>query len=140
SFWPWRARAKLRRDYLRADVTAIQTIYRHYGFLETEVEYRVATAKDPEAVDVTFVIHEGARSMLRNVELAGVTAYTPAEVRKKLLARTGRAFDPAYLQLDTLRISELYQEKGFRPHVAASMTRDSLHHVDVSYAVREGPQ
>src|SRR5262249_18577674 len=61
---------------------------------------------------------------------------------RALLAKRKRAFDPAFLALDTLHLSVLYQERGFRPHTQASYTRgspDSLA-ITVRYAVDEGPR
>jgi outer membrane protein insertion porin family len=69
-----------------------------------------------------------------------VRAYPERELRRALYAQPGKPFDPAYLHLDTLRISQLYQERGHRPHTSARAARqagDSLR-VDVRYEVLEG--
>src|SRR5205814_6578088 len=63
------------------------------------------------------------------------------DIRRKLLTRRGEPFDPYVLQLDTLKISELYQERGYRPTIVASARRregaESLK-VDVDFDVHEG--
>ena len=58
-------------------------------------------------------------------------------MRKRLWSKADQPFDPAYLQLDTLQISALYQERGYRPHVVGRDVRDSLT-VTVRYDVNEG--
>ena len=52
----------------------------------------------------------------------------------------GKPFDAAYLQLDTLRLSDLYAEKGYRPHVLAEAWRDSIDSLKVAirYTIDEG--
>lgn len=140
SVWPWRDRPALRFDYLRADVAAIQQLYRHHGFLDAEAVARVSSAGASGMVEVTFAIREGERSRVGEVRFEGLAIYPEKELRKKTWARPGRPFDPAYLQLDTLIISTLYQERGFRPHVSAGFDRgdpDSTR-IEVVYGVQEG--
>src|SRR5262245_282250 len=140
SRWPWRDRPTLRFDYLRADVQAIHSIYVHNGFLDASADYQVSSTDTSDRVIVTFLIHEGERSRIREVDFQGNSVYATKDLRKEAWARATRAFDPAFLQLDTLIIAGLYQERGYRPHVAGHYRRgqpDSTH-VDVAYAVQEG--
>lgn len=137
---PWKNRPSLRIDYLRADTAAIANLYRHYGYLDARAQWRLESTREPGAARVVFVIHEGLRSRVRSVVLLGVSAYPERELRRALLARPGTPFDPAFLQLDTLKIRTLYQERGHLPHVRAIARRDSAQPlaVDVTYAVTEG--
>lgn len=140
SRWPWRDRPTLRFDFLRADVEAIEQIYRHNGYLDATASYRVSSSSSSDRVVVTFAIREGQRSRVRAVRFEGTAAYPVKDLRKKVWARVGRAFDPAFLQLDTLTIVALYQERGYRPHVAGAFVRgrpDSTQ-VEVDYRIQEG--
>src|SRR5262249_36914933 len=120
---PWRERPTLRMDYLRADTAAITALYRHYGFLDARAHWDIQPTSDPEAARVVFVIEEGGRSKLSEVKLEGVQAFQRKELTKALLAKPKRPFDPAFLALDTLKISRLYQERGHRPHTTARYER-----------------
>ena len=140
SVWPWRATPVLRFDYLRSDVLTLSQLYRRYGFLDARIEYQVRPGRRDEEVAVTFRIYEGERSRIRAVRLPGATAIPARELARKLWARPGRDFDAAFLQLDTLKLAGLYQEKGYFPVIEASYARDpsdSLR-VDVTYAIHEG--
>ena len=143
SIWPWRDQPVLRGDFLRSDTLAIRDRYLHHGFLDASVGVRVDATHDSSRVSVTFVIREGERSRVAVVEFSGVHSTPERDLRRRLLARPGQPFDPFVLQLDTLKISELYQEQGFRPHVSALGERgeaaESLR-VAVRYVVVEGPQ
>ncbi len=143
SRWPWREQQALRIDFLRSDTTAIRDRYRHHGFLDARVAFRVDPARDSSRVIVTFAIQEGGRARVAGLDFTGVRSYPEDQLRRKLLTRPGQPFDPFVLQLDTLKISELYQERGYRPHMSAAARRgagsDSLR-VWVSFAVDEGPQ
>jgi len=143
SFWPWRDRPALRADFLRSDTLAIRERYLHHGYIDARVSVVATSTRDSNRVIVTFIIHEGVRSRVGGVELTGVHSRPEEELRSKLLMKPGQTFDPYALQLDTLKISELYQEHGFRPHVAAGAWRgeglDSLRW-RVQYDIEEGPQ
>ena len=139
---PWRARPALRMDYLRADTASIRTLYRHYGFLDARVHWELRPSRDPEAANVVFVIEEGPRSRVERVELSGVTEFHEREVRRPLLAQPKRPYDPAFLGIDTLTISRLYQDRGFLPSTWAHAERgqpDSAS-VRISYDIHEGPR
>ena len=125
SFWPWSERPALRSDFLRSDTLAIRLRYIHHGFLDNHVGVLVTPHKDSSQVSVTFLIEEGERSRVHSVSFSGGLVLKEDDMRRKLRTRVGEAFDPSELQLDTLKISELYQERGFRPHVVASARRDS---------------
>ncbi len=143
SFWPWRERPALRPDFIRSDTLALRERYRHHGFIDARVGARVTPTADSSRVLVTFVVHEGGRSRVGEVAFAGVRSRPEEDLRRALLMRPSQPFDPYALGLDTLRISERYQEHGFRPHVDARAWRgegaDSLRW-RVQYDVEEGPQ
>ena len=139
SFFPWRERPVVRLDFLNADVQAIETVYRHHGFLDARAEYRLTSTREPGEVVVTFVIYEGERSRVTTVDLIGVQAVPEDQVRRKLHARPERPFSPAFLVIDTTVISDVYKEHGYLPHVVGTATRESLS-VRVRYEVNEGPR
>jgi len=143
SFWPWRDRPVVKADFLRSDTLAIRERYLHHGFIDAHVGVLVTSTRDSGQVMVTFIIDEGQRSRVGAVEFEGVRSTSERNIRRKLLTRPGQTFDPYALRLDTLKISELYQESGFRPHVAAGAWRgegrDSLRW-RVTFEVEEGPQ
>ncbi len=140
SVFPWREKPSLRGDYLETDRLSIQSLYRHYGYLDAHVNVRLESTRDPGAARVVFHIDEGHRSDIAAVILPPLASYPERELRRALYARPGRPFDPAFLHLDTLRIAALYQERGHRPRTHAWSRRrvdDSLA-VDVHYEIVEG--
>jgi outer membrane protein insertion porin family len=139
SFWPWMARSTLRMDFVRADTAAIASIYRHHGFLDATVGFTVASHRKRDQVAVAFHVAEGLRARVASVTLVGALTYPEEQLRRKLWARKGRPFSPAYLQLDTLAISAAYQEQGRRPHTVGHFTREGTR-VHVVYEILEGPR
>src|SRR5262245_53400831 len=138
SRWPWAVKPALRVDFLRADTLAVESVCRRHGFLDARAHARVTQGRSPREAIVTFEVEEGKASRIGSVTFTGVASYPADQLRKRLLARPGRAYNPAFLIADTTRISRAYQDRGYIPHVTASMTRDGLH-AYVRYDVIEGP-
>jgi outer membrane protein insertion porin family len=140
SIWPWAEKPLLRFDFLRSDLLSIRQLYTRFGYLDAHAEYQIDARPEQDRVKVTFRITEGLRSMIREVRIEGAQALTEREISRRLWAKSDKPFDPAFLQLDTLRLSELYEEKGYRPHVVAEAWRDSIDslRVTVRYAIDEG--
>ena len=46
SWLPWRERPVLRGDFIRSDLVALGELYRHHGFLDAEIDYRVDSTED----------------------------------------------------------------------------------------------
>jgi len=138
--WPWSDRPALRVDFLRADTAAVRSYYRHLGYLDASAGWRLLPRRDPNQVDIEFMVEEGMRTDIRSVTLDLQRRDLERDLRRHLYARERRPFDPAFLQLDTLVISSLYQDHGYRPHVTAAVTVDSAARAaDVRYLVHEGP-
>jgi len=139
---PWREKPLLRRDYLRADSAAIVSLYRHYGYLDAGVRVEVQRGRDPHTARVLFDVVEGGLTRISSVELEGTGEVSENEVRHALLAQPRRPFDPAFLQLDALKLASVYQEHGYFARIDTASRRgvpDSAH-VRVRYAIRQGPQ
>jgi outer membrane protein assembly complex protein YaeT len=138
SILPWRERPLLRLDFVRADTLALANVYRQHGFLDVRVGYDIQLTSDKRRAVVTYRIDEGPLSRVHDVTFDGVGTYPLPALRKKLYARPGRPFNPSFLAADTARISQAYQERGYRPQVGAEATREGLQ-VHVRYDVFEGP-
>lgn len=139
SIFPWREKPRLRIDFLRSDTLAIATVYREHGYLDAHATWVVLPEKTGNRAAIHFQIFEGKQSRIARVDVAGVRSVPFDPVRRRLLARSGRPFNPAYLVADTVRIVRWYQDRGYLPRVDAGYERDSLLRVNIHYAVEEGP-
>ena len=137
--WPWSDAQYLRLDFLRADSAAIEEIYRQHGFLDVRAAVRLKPGQRRDSEVVTFAIDEGERCRIVRVDFVGLAAVTESQLRRRLYARPGRAFNPLYLLADTARIAAAHRERGYLPRVGAGASRDSTA-VRVAYFVAQGPQ
>lgn len=135
--WPWYKRPLLRLDFVHADTSSLEQVYRQHGFLDAVVHVQLHTGHRKGAVIVTFLVDPGPRCRIQRVDVLGVRSVSLGRIRRKLYARAGRAFNPYYLLADTTRIAEEYREHGFLPDVLGSYTRERTS-IDVRYEVDEG--
>jgi len=144
SIWPWADEVPLRLDFLSADTLALRAAYREHGFLDARVESVTVTPARNRAkpqVIVTYYLTEGRRSYIRSVDFSSNDHYPTDALRKKLLGRPGRPFNPGYLSADTARISAAYQDRGYKPAVSGEAVRDARDplQIHVHYQIVEGP-
>ena len=137
SVLPWREKPRLRLDFLRADTAAIASVCREHGYLDAHAGFQILPAKKGNRAEVRFTVVEGPQFKIRDIEWEGVNSVPLDPLRRRVLARVGRPFNPAYLVADTIRIARYYQERGYLPRVAGSFRRDSVG-VFLRYAVSEG--
>jgi outer membrane protein insertion porin family len=142
--WPWADEVPLRLDFLNADTVGIRAAYRERGFLDARVDsIIVAPARHQvkSQVVITYFVTEGERSVIRSIEITGNPHLEASSVRKKLFARPGRPFNPGFMSADTARISQAYQDRGYKPTVIPEAIRDANDPliVRVAYHVTEGP-
>ncbi|MEO5618263.1 MAG: BamA/TamA family outer membrane protein [Candidatus Eisenbacteria bacterium] len=135
---PWRDRPLLRLDFVRADTAAIAAVCREHGFLDAHATFRILPEAKGNRAEVRFTVVEGPQVKIREVEWEGVVSVPLDPLRRRVLARAGRPFNPAYLVADTVRIARYYQERGFLPRTVSSYRRDSVG-VRLLYTVNEGP-
>ena len=131
-------RPLLRSDFLRADTLSIDLLYRQHGYLDAHTRVRIDPASESGTVRVTFVIAEGKRTEIDRVIFEGVHSVPEDQLRKVLYARSGRAYNPYYLNADTARIVEVFRDRGYFPHVDAVAERHDRS-MTVRYLVDEGP-
>lgn len=139
SVLPWREKPRLRLDFLRSDTSSIAGVYREHGYLDAHATFVIVPAKSGNRAAIRFRIIEGRQARIASVDWTGIHAFRFDPLRGKLLARAGRAFNPAYMIADTVRIARYYQDRGYLPRVDAGFNRDSLDRIHVHYAITEGP-
>jgi len=139
SLFPWRERPLLRMDFLRADTSAIEQVYRAHGFLDARAHVRLESIKKSESERVIFTVEEGVQARIRRVDFLDLGAVSESQLRRKLYARPGRPFNPLYLLADTAKIASEYRERGYLPSVTASAVRNG-DSIAVAFQIAQGPQ
>ncbi len=97
----------------------IEDFYHRRGFPEAQVSYKLIPKKG--ASKLVFIIREGAKSYVEDIEIKGNKAFSDRKIKKHmelkekniLLLRWDAPFSEELLKEDIERIKEFYKSEGF---------------------------
>ena len=97
-----------------SDAAALEQFYRREGFLDVRVGYRLEFAGvDRSDLTVVFVVEEGPRYRIDEIEVEGNTTFTTEDLRGRLALQPGEYLRDEVLQADIRRLRDLYGEIGY---------------------------
>jgi outer membrane protein insertion porin family len=101
-------------DILEKDRDSLKEIYGALGYLEAEVrEFETKIDQKDKTVDITVDIHEGERTEILDVDIAGVEP----DIREKLMNIVGLKQGDPYNEVDIsdarFKILDYYNEQGY---------------------------
>ncbi|MEM1303532.1 MAG: POTRA domain-containing protein, partial [Planctomycetota bacterium] len=131
---------KLQREQLEADVQTLTDYYRQFGFYMARVGRVLEFDDDGENVDITFVINEGPRYYVRNVQFLGNEKFSESSLRSGLTLVEGEPFERTRMLVDNDWLKQLYGSQG---HVFADIRAEPIlleepGKVDLVYHIDEG--
>lgn len=141
AFWFFRKGA-FDQERVEADLAQLQRYYSNQGFLDARVSYRVDAGKTAADLIVVFVVTEGTRYTIENIEIRGVATFQIDEITSMMESRVGAPVKQPQVDRDVRAIQDLYLSQGFinatvRPVRVYSETPGL---VRISIEVSEGAQ
>jgi outer membrane protein insertion porin family len=107
---------------IRQDADKVLELYRGKGYTEARVDYRIQRVPETGEGVVTFIINEGQKLKISDVEFVGNTAFSSRQLKKEMETRkhwflswlTGSGkFDETGFQEDLEKLRTLYINAGF---------------------------
>ena len=126
-----------RPDFLRADVTSLQTLYRRRGYLDAVATAAADSGSQPGRVRVTFNLSEGPLVLVRSVTIDSTELFSRKELLAIVKAQAGRPFDPVQVPLDRGLLANRYAERGYFPVIETTVEQDG-DRVDVRFIIKDG--
>lgn len=128
---------------LRRDVQALEDLYRTKGrpFARVTLDAPPAGEKDKERT-VTFRIEEGPGPRIKRLEVMGNHDIEGKRLKRNILSKKGRHFDPVLAEEDGVALQNLYLNSGHRRATVTPNTRfnaDSSR-VELEFVIDEGPR
>ncbi|MBR3632153.1 MAG: outer membrane protein assembly factor BamA [Elusimicrobiaceae bacterium] len=129
---------------LVADLDRIKAKYAEKGYINAQINYELITDEELKTVTVKFLIDEGPRVRVAELNLNGINDESPLPAKKiikKASNRPGKVFKPQKLQQDWVKMMLFGRNKGYaefnltQPQVAVNEDKTS---VTLSYDVTEG--
>ncbi|MGB0599605.1 MAG: BamA/OMP85 family outer membrane protein [Rubripirellula sp.] len=122
------------------DVDVLATYYHNLGFLTATVGRQLKYDDSGKWLDVTFVIDEGPRFTVNDIQIIGNQYVTEESLRNRLKLKPGDMFDGTLLRRDVGELVYGYGEFGYIYAEVEPKTvmRDDGSVVDLVYQITEG--
>jgi outer membrane protein insertion porin family len=140
SFFAIFKKPRLRQDYLRRDIGALEAFYHARGFFEAEVSLKELTySQDGQFVDIVIEVLEGKPTRVGNVEFWGNRILYIAQLRRDLMLYPGVPFNPSLLDSDIYRLKTKYFDRGYLAVSIEDSVSISDYNADIVYTIVPGP-
>lgn len=123
-----------------ADVNVLASYYHNLGFLTATVGRRIEYDETGKWLTIVFVVHEGPRFKVGDVQIVGNEYVTEESLRKRLELKANDTFSGTKMRKDIGEIVYGYGELGFIYAEVNPKTimRDENGIVDLVYEITEG--
>ncbi|MFV0443435.1 MAG: BamA/TamA family outer membrane protein [Planctomycetaceae bacterium] len=112
-------RGRYNPEVIRNDTLALKSYYEGLGFFDVDVQSREEISDDKASVWVTYVINEGQRYQIRNIELEGNAVLARQQLVGSLKLKPRDYFNSRFLQQDAQAMKDKYDALG-RPFASVT--------------------
>jgi outer membrane protein insertion porin family len=99
-------------DSVDTDVKTIIELYNSLGYLNAKIEDVKIEIKQ-SAADISFLINEGSRTLIDEIEIKGARIIQPEEIRKSIELKVGDPYNEMDISNARFKIIDLYNSLGF---------------------------
>lgn len=136
----WLFKGYVEREKIEADIDKLTAYYRSLGYFSARVGRELEWNEKESWLTLRFVIDEGPRYKIRNVEITGNLKFSKEELTKELQLKPGDYFDQPKMNADVVSIQDVYGAKGY---IFANVQPDPRFHeepgqLDLVYSLEEG--
>jgi len=133
---------KFSRAKVDQDRQILESYYHSLGYFNVRIGAEVIPDDHSSWLKLLFVIDEGPRSKVRNINFVGQEKYTEADLAQLTELRPNEFFNAVQMQADETSLRDLYGGQG---HIAADVNAEVIFSekpdvVDLVYRIEEGPQ
>ena len=125
---------------INEDVDVLASTYHNLGYLTATVGRRLQYDESGKWLDITFVVNEGPRFKINNIQIAGNRFVSERSLRQRLKLKPGDTFDGTKMRQDVGELTYGYGELGFLYAEVSPQTvmRVEKNVVDLIYKIEEG--
>lgn len=130
---------KYDEDKVNEDIRKLVEYYKQFGYIDVRVGRKLEWTEDRSGVRLTFVIDEGDRYKVRNVEFAGNKVFKEDELTDELKLTSGEFLQQGFLERDLQTLRDTYGKQGYI-HTLVNADVQFLEEpgaVDIRYELRE---
>jgi outer membrane protein insertion porin family len=132
----------VNKEQIDSDVELLTAYYRSFGFFQAKVSRKIDHYPRENWTQITFVVSEGQRYNIRNVQFMGNSKFEPVALSEAAKLKGGAAFEQSKMAADAQWIQKLYGSHGY---VFADVRPETVFleqpgEVDLLYHIEEGEQ
>ncbi|MGQ9576278.1 MAG: POTRA domain-containing protein [Thermoguttaceae bacterium] len=109
----WVFGGKVDPKQIDEDRNRLTAYYRSMGFFQAEVGRELRFTEDENWLLLTFVIHEGPRYQVRNVNVLGNAKFSTEQLTRDLKLRPGKYFNQNEMLADQAMMQDIYGSEGY---------------------------
>jgi outer membrane protein insertion porin family len=141
--------AILNFNTIQNDIARIEELYKGKNYHNVKVDYKIYEHKDNQA-DLEFIIEEGEKFKITNIQFEGNKAYSDKQLKKQLatseesilswFTRAGE-LNEADLQQDVTRLKSFYNNSGYiQAQVGEPQVEFKGNDITITFKIDEGSQ
>jgi len=130
----------LKEDVLNEDIKRLEAFYKHNGFADVKIDYKVSRDPKKPFIYIDIQIEEGKKYIVGKVSIQGNSVVSESQIRGVLKnCSEGKVFSYDGIKEDMANIQGIYFDRGYIfAKVQETVSIDSqTGRVDVSYSIVE---
>ena len=130
----------LKEDVLNEDIKRLETFYKHNGFADVKIDYKITRDPKKPFIYIDIQIQEGKKYIMGKITIEGNSVVPESEIRSVLKnCPEGKVFSYDGIKEDMSNIQGIYFDKGyiFAKVQEAISVDPQTGRVDVSYSITE---
>jgi len=135
----WLFGGKYDHASVEEDVHLLKQYYHNLGFFDVQVRDKVSESSDRSKIHVEYIIEEGVRFKVRNIEFVGNRVLSEEKLRKDLKVKRNDAYAQRFVDVDKNKIVAQYGELGRINATVNPLTRsfEEPGYIDLVYEINE---
>ncbi|HEX4124013.1 MAG TPA: POTRA domain-containing protein [Tepidisphaeraceae bacterium] len=113
SWFPILRSGKYDPQQVNEDMAALRRYYESKGYFDARVGRKLIFSPDQSELEVDFLIAEGPRYRIQNIQFVGNSNLTVAQLQKGLKVHPGNYYDDDAIQQDVKQLVRDYSPLGF---------------------------
>ncbi|HEX2967032.1 MAG TPA: outer membrane protein assembly factor BamA [Syntrophorhabdaceae bacterium] len=133
----------LDEDALEEDRKNLEAFYSDKGYVKISVGVPVITlSKDAKSISINIPLEEGSPYKIGSMDFKGDVIFPKEDLLKQMKTRTGSTFSSGNFHEDVLKLTDMYQDRGyaFAEIVPLTNIKDEDKTVDVTYNITRGQE
>ncbi len=132
--------SRFDRQKLELDVETLKKYYRSLGYFRAEIGREIIADDSGRWVTINFIIDEGPRYIIRNIEIEGSTKFEAAKLTEFLKLKKGDPFSQDFMERDRTLLTDVYGTQGYAfANIEANVRlMENPGELDVVYSITEG--